>query len=84
MRLLSLIMESIWDPQKLIDAREAIGLKVKDAADSLNIVPEYLSMLENSKNGKKQPSPKLIYKMTILYKRPAAFFLRAEHQIVVS
>ncbi len=70
-------MESIWDPARIIEAREGLELSVKDAAESLSIAPEYLSMLEN---GHRQPSSKLVVKMCELFTRPAAFFLTGDHQ----
>lgn len=72
-------MKSIWDPARFIEAREGLDLSVKDAAESLGIVPEYLSMLEN---GHRSASSKLIVKMCDLFTRPAAFFLTEEHRQV--
>lgn len=72
-------MESIWDPRRLIEARVDLGLSVKDAAESLGIVPEYLSMLEN---GHRSASSKLIEKMCGLFSQPAAYFLTEEHRQV--
>lgn len=70
-------MTLLWDPTKFIQAREAKNLLVKDAAEALNITPEYLSMIEN---GKKNPSDKVITGMGELYDRTAAFFLREDQQ----
>ncbi len=74
-------MNSIWDPEQLVKARNDVELSVIDASNRLSITPEYLSMLEN---GHKQPSSKLINNMCDLYRQTAAFFLRQDQQIVKS
>lgn len=73
-------MISIWNLQKMKDAREAFGLSVKAASEQLNITPEYLSMLEN---GHRQPSQKLIARMAMLYNQPTTYFLNDEKKLAV-
>ena len=71
-------MNSIWETEKIRQARESIPMLVKDASESLNITPEYLSMLEN---GHRQPSQKLVAKMSELYSKPVTFFLKKEKKV---
>lgn len=66
-------MNTIWETKNIRQAREDIEILVKDASEALNITPEYLSMLEN---GHRQPSQKLIAKMSLLYKKPINYFLK--------
>ncbi len=60
-------------------AREGMDITVKAAAIALNVTPEYLSMLEN---GHKQPSQKLILRMSSLYKKAVNFFLEPEKNLI--
>lgn len=71
-------MISIWETKNIKQAREDISMLVKDASEALNITPEYLSMLEN---GHRQPSQKLIGKMSELYNKPVTFFLKSEKNL---
>lgn len=71
-------MSSIWETKNIKEARESIPLLVKEASAALNITPEYLSMLEN---GHRQPSQKLLLKMSSLYAKPVTFFLKSEQVI---
>ena len=73
-------MISIWNLQKIRDAREAKDLNVKTAAEQLNIRAEYLSMLEN---GHRQPSQKLIARMSVLYSQPPTYFLNTEKNLAL-
>lgn len=68
-------MISIWETTQIKQAREEAAMLVKTASEALNITPEYLSMLEN---GHRQPSQKLISKMSELYGKPVTFFLKSE------
>lgn len=72
-------MVSLWNIEKMKQAREDMELTVKAASTALNITPEYLSMLEN---GHKQPSQKLILRMSSLYKKPVNYFLEAEKNLI--
>lgn len=81
MRLLCRTMESIWDPDRLINARTSRELQINEAAEQLDITPEYLSMLEN---GHKAPSNKLINNMCKIYVRRAAFFLHEDQQMAAA
>ena len=72
-------MISIWNKDRIRSARKEMDLTAKDAATALNVTPEYISMLEN---GQKQPSQKLILKMSILFKKPVKYFLEAEKNLV--
>lgn len=71
-------MTEIWNTDNCKQARTLAGLKVKDAANELNITPEYLSMLEN---GHKQPSQKLILRMADLYNVSVSYFLMSEKNL---
>lgn len=68
-------MTSIWETKNIKQAREDVPMLVKDASEVLDITPEYLSMLEN---GHRQPSQKLVSKMSALYGKPVTFFLKSE------
>ncbi len=57
----------------LKEIRESTGLKQYEAAEKLDISKDYLCMLEN---GKRQPSNKLISRMSTLYDiNPEKIFL---------
>lgn len=75
MGLLSKNMKTIWDSAKFQDARNTAGYTAKTAAELLDIAPEYLSYVEN---GHRQPSQKLVGKMSAIYRQPVSFFLRPE------
>ena len=62
-------------------AREDADLTVKAASEQLNVTPEYLSMIEN---GHRQPSQKLILRMSSLYKKTVNFFLEDEKNLISS
>jgi DNA-binding XRE family transcriptional regulator len=68
-------MDKIWDHTHIKLAREEAGISAVVAGDMLKVTPEYISMIEA---GKKEPSFKLALKMTVLYRRPLAFFLLNE------
>lgn len=72
-------MVSIWDKTQIAQAREEAKMSAMSAASLLNIVPEYLSMIEN---GHRQPSQKVIQKMSVLYRRPVSYFLKPEENSV--
>ncbi|HNQ15618.1 MAG TPA: helix-turn-helix transcriptional regulator [Pyrinomonadaceae bacterium] len=72
-------MASIWDANKIAQARNSSDLTAESAANVLGITPEYLSMLEN---GHRTPSQKLLSKMAVLYRKPVSFFLREEKNFV--
>ena len=74
-------MDSIWNTSNIRQAREGAELLVKDAAIALNVTPEYLSMLEN---GHRQPSQKLIARMSELYSQPISYFLANEKNLALS
>jgi transcriptional regulator with XRE-family HTH domain len=65
----------IWDAGQIKSARTVAGYTAEQAAELLSITPEYLSMLEN---GKRQPSPRILNRISTLYRRPAAYFLVPE------
>lgn len=65
----------IWDGAKIRQARMTAEFTAEDAAKLLDITPEYLSMLEN---GKRQPSPRTLDKLSTLYRQPMSFFLIGE------
>lgn len=73
-------MVSIWIKEKMRQAREDKKLSVKNAAELLDVTPEYLSMLEN---GHRQPSQKLISKMSEIYEQPAIYFLAGEKNLAI-
>lgn len=68
-------METIWDEEKIREARKNANLTAKAASESLNVTPEYISMIEG---GSRQPSQKLIGKMAALYGVTTGHFLRSE------
>lgn len=74
-------MTSIWNKKKIKLAREESEMLVKDAADALDITPEYLSMLEN---GHRQPSPKLVLKMSVLYDKAIDYFLDKTENLAIT
>lgn len=71
-------MISIWNNEELKTSRQKAGLSIKDASKALEITAEYLSMVEN---GHKQPSPKLLLKMSKIYLRPLSAFLKDEKNL---
>ncbi len=72
-------MNVIWDHSRIRQGRKDAELTAENAKSLLHITVEYLSMLEN---GHRQPSPKLISRMAEVYRRPVAYFLKAESQTV--
>lgn len=68
-------MIEIWDKSKIKQARKDAEMTAETAVSVLSITAEYLSMLEN---GHRQPSQKLIGKMSALYRKPTAYFLKEE------
>lgn len=71
-------MVSIWDKDRIVQAREDAEMSAAAAAERLNITPEYLSMLEN---GHRQASPKVAVKMSVLFGKPLSFFLKSDTEI---
>lgn len=68
-------MATIWNHEKIIEARKEAGLDPKDAAERLKISAFYLSEIEK---GRRDPSIKLGLKMGSLYRQPLAHFLIPE------
>lgn len=62
----------IWDANKIKRSREDAGFTLGDAADLLDITSEYLYMLEV---GTRQPSPRMLIRLSKLYRQPHAHFL---------
>lgn len=72
-------MESIWDNEKIRQARKDAELKADEVAENLAITTVYLYFLEN---GQRQPSQKLINGLAELYKKPVSYFLKYEKNFV--
>jgi len=70
----------IWDWNKIKAARVEAGFTAEIAASFIEITPEFLSMLEN---GKRQPSPRTITKMSSLYRRQLDYFLKSEKNLAL-
>lgn len=71
-------MVSIWDKDRIIQARQDAEMNTATAAKQLDITPEYLSMLEN---GHRQASPKVVVRMSVLFDKPLSFFLKSDETI---
>lgn len=74
-------MISIWEHANIRQARKDAEITAEMASELLKITPEYLSMLEN---GHRQPSQKLVAKMSAIYRKPVTFFLKIEQNSVLS
>lgn len=71
-------MVNIWDPARIQQARLDAAIPAKEATTRLKITRPYLSMLEN---GQKQPSNKLMARISHTYGRPVAYFLQTDAEI---
>jgi transcriptional regulator with XRE-family HTH domain len=69
---------NIWDTSKIKAARTMADLNVKNAAKAINITPEYLSMIEN---GHREPSHKVISRMSEAYGVPISSFLISQKNL---
>lgn len=68
-------MNSIWDNEKIRQARKDAGMTAEFVATSLEFTAVYLYYLEN---GQRQPSQKMIDALARIYKKPVSYFLKNE------